>query len=120
MIVETTVTIGSLTLTVRELTAGEIRARLMLQSVTPPSDALHELLFGEFRVADLLDFSDLTAEQVETLKPSEMRALWQRIREVNADFFAMLGRLMALPAPAASQATPSETQPAASSSPPLH
>lgn len=117
MIVETTITVGEARVTVRELTVAEIRARLELQSLTLPKDALHELLFDEFRVADLMDFSDISEAQVEAAKPSDLRALWARIREVNADFFATVARLKALPAPE----TPpddSATQPATSSAVP--
>ncbi len=117
MIVESTITIGGLTLTVRELTAGEIRARLESAAVTPQTDALHVLLFEDFQVADLLDFSDLTAAQVEDLKPSEMRLLWERVKAVNADFFGLQARLLALPAPTTSPA-PTDAPPTASSEPP--
>lgn len=117
MIAAGTCEVGGVAVTVRELTVGEIRAKLAAGAASIPTDALHVLMFDEFSVGDLLEFSDLTAAQVESLKPSELREVWRRVQEVNADFFALRARLLAL-APAlesTSQAGP--TPPEASSEP---
>lgn len=100
MIATGTCSVGGLAVTVRELTVGEIRSKLAAGMASVPTDALHVLMFGEFSIGDLMEFSDLTAQQVEGLKPSELREVWRRIHEVNADFFALCARLLALaPAP---------------------
>lgn len=121
-----TVRVGGADVTVRELTVGEIRA--LLQG--PPRvarDGVELLLFQDIFVPELPGFCDVSDAAIDAATPSEIRALWRRIEEVNADFFGLRGRLLALspPAEGATEAstqpgTPSsdETPPAASSAPP--
>lgn len=84
-----------LAVTVRELTVGEIRAWLAglagLQL-----DLVDALLLGDITPQDLARLSSLTLAQVETLTPSQLRLVLDAAREVNADFFALLGKIVSL------------------------
>lgn len=78
---------------VKELTLGEIRAWLK-ESATAPGDVVDATIFEDFDVQDLRYMTDLQADQLDTLTPSECRALAAICQEVNADFFAMRKRVV--------------------------
>lgn len=116
MIVETTIEVGGIKVTVRELTVAEIRAMIEAAAVLPATDALQELLFDDFRATDLKTFTDLDDARMEGLKPSELRSVWERVEKVNADFFALRRRLNAVAVALAPQ--DGAIAPEASSAPP--
>ena len=97
------VMIGDRTVTVKELTTGEIRvwmAGLEAQLATP--DLVGLLLIDGVSLADLKVMSDLDDAGLEDLTPSEIQSLLAAAKEVNADFFRMRERieqLAALPIP---------------------
>ena len=100
MRVERKVLVGDREVTVRELTLGEIR-RWIAEAEQPPEPsqdvmaamamledpADHQALIGLERMTDY-PFAAL-----EALSPSALRDLLAACREVNADFFGMLGRV---------------------------
>ncbi|WP_054910966.1 phage tail assembly protein [Pseudomonas sp. NBRC 111135] len=84
------VTLGSLSVTVREMTVAQVRQ--LMDTITGDT-AGDCLLGGALRLHDLTVMSDLTAGQVEELRPSQLEELAQACREVNRHFFDMLERL---------------------------
>jgi hypothetical protein len=90
-----TVNLGDRAIEVRELTIGEIR-RMFLEAKGELSQlTLQDLLEGDFSAVakHFLRFTSLSIEEVEDLAPSELKRITEKIREVNADFFGMLGGL---------------------------
>lgn len=79
---------------VRELTVGEIRR--WLASKVGPGDVVDSLLFEEVALSDLSFLSDLDAAAVDALTPSEIDKVVSVAREINAVFFAMRERTVAL------------------------
>lgn len=88
---------GALSVTVRELTVAEIRARLAGEVATPGPVplAVDVVLWGEDPLKptvlpqDVFDFSDITAEDSERLTVSQRRELVGLVKSVNADFFGL-------------------------------
>lgn len=93
---------GVLEVEVRELTVAQIRALMMGEAVEPTEapTALDVALWGvdplagtvDILPADVPRFTSLTAEQAEQLTLRQRRALTDKIREVNADFFGLVAR----------------------------
>lgn len=81
--------------TVRELTTAEIRAWLRDVDASPDADVdlVGNMLFDDATFDDLMRMSDATAELLEQAPPSQIRALRDACKEVNADFFAMRLRI---------------------------
>lgn len=79
---------------VREMTVGEIRR--WLASKTEAGDLVDSLIFEEIALSDLSFLTDLPADVVDGLAPSEIRRVIDAAREVNPDFFAMRERTVAL------------------------
>lgn len=84
---------------VLELDVSEIRAHLRKAAeVFTGSDGEFDvtgvLLFDGVSFADLLAMSDVTAEELGRLAPSEIKVVIAACREVNADFFGMRARLL--------------------------
>lgn len=77
---------------VRELTVGEIRAWLKEPFAGAEPDVVGALLLADtgMTLADLQRFTTLDAATLEAATPSALRALALRVKEVNADFFALL------------------------------
>ena len=80
---------------VRELTVGEIRAWLK-DSGMVSGDLVDAALFEEFSLPDLQRMTNLTTEAIAGLAPSDLREVFKACEEVNADFFAMRSRALAL------------------------
>jgi len=74
---------------VRELTVAGVRQMLLPDA---SDDVLGAALFGEVRLVDLCLMTSLTAEDIETLRPSQLRQVLEACQELNRDFFAMLAR----------------------------
>lgn len=87
--------VGGKAVQVRELTVGEIRAWLK-DAAAPGGDLVDAALFEEFSLSDLCRMTTLKAEDIDPLSPAEIRSIATVAQEVNADFFAMRGRLAAL------------------------
>lgn len=88
-------TIGALSVDVKELTVGEIRAWLRA-SASPAGDVVDATLFEDFDAQDLCAMTTLTAAELDSLTPSECQALAAVCKEVNADFFAMRQRVVVM------------------------
>ena len=87
--------LGGRAVQVRELTVGEIRAWLK-DSGMVSGDLVDAALFEEFSLPDLQRMTDLTTAAVAELTPGELRQVFAACEEVNADFFAMRSRALAL------------------------
>ena len=80
---------------IKELSLGEIRA--WLASVVNQSeggDVVDALLFEDFDPAALVRMTDLTAADLDSYTPSDLRRLAAVCRELNPDFFAMRERMV--------------------------
>lgn len=91
------VKVGEVTATVKELTVAEIRAWLKdLEAAdeTEEPDLIGLALFEEVSLDDLRKMVSITAEEADNLAPSELRQLIEVAKELNADFFALRGRLL--------------------------
>lgn len=112
MVLHKQIEVGGLSVTVRELTVGEIRAWMKRMAEGVDSDVVGELLLEEVGVSDLLSMCDASREQLDTLTPRQLRELYAACEEVNRDFFALrarveaLGRKILAPASPGSNATP--------------
>lgn len=82
--------IGDLDVICRELTVGQLRG--MMQAV-PDGDLVADFLFSEARLNDLEKFCNLTREQIDGMRPSDLRVVVEACKEANPDFFAMLARV---------------------------
>ena len=74
----------------RELTVSAVRQLLSAQS---SGDAVTEALFPDVRLDDFKLMSSLSAEDIESMFPSDLAKVLEGCREVNRDFFGLLGRL---------------------------
>jgi hypothetical protein len=122
MRVTETVETGAGAVTVRELTVGEIRqwlAGLATRASEAEVDVVGELLIEGFALSDLPLFVGASLPATESdaaLTQSELRAIFEAARRLNADFFGLRDRLlqagMATPAIApAGLSTPSNAPP---------
>ena len=59
------------------------------------AELVDSVLFEELSLADVQALSDLSADQIEALSPSQLRLVIDLAKEVNRDFFALLRRLEA-------------------------
>lgn len=81
---------------VKELTLAELRAWLEVASTRLSFDLVDELFSEQdLLVSDLPFFSDIEAESLEGLAPSEIDPLVAKIREVNQRFFVTWKRRLA-------------------------
>lgn len=78
---------------VRELTVAGVRKMLMPDAT---DDVVGAALFEEVRLVDLQRMTSLSTEDVEALRPSQLRQVLDACREMNRDFFAMLARLASI------------------------
>lgn len=90
-----TKTIGAYTFEVRELIVAEIRIWLadLLNQHEP--DLVAEALFEELSLGDIPRLTSLTAEQLESMAPSEIKQVIALAKEVNGDFFGLRAKLRA-------------------------
>lgn len=107
MRLEKTLSFDSGSVTVTELTVGEVRAWLADEGRldTTAFDLLlvETLSGGDLLPADLLRFTDLSMPKLDDYAPSELRQVVEAVRAVNSAFFAIQARLGAV-APMLSQA----------------
>jgi len=82
------------TVTVRELTVGEIRDWLRdMDARNAPLDLVDGMLLTELAISDLCRMSDLPEDALDDLTQSEIDRLLEAARELNPHFFGMLARL---------------------------
>lgn len=90
----TTVQVAGETVSVRELTVAEIRN--WFKTIDQREiDTISSILFEDLSLEDLPLLSDITAERVEALPPSELAKLIVAIKEANSAFFSLRGKLFA-------------------------
>lgn len=87
--------VGERKIAVRELTIGEIRNWLK-ESGAVSGDVVDATLFDDFSLPDLTMMTSLVPESINAMTPSEIREVRRVAEEVNADFFAMRSRVVAL------------------------
>lgn len=92
-----TVEVDGRTITVRELTVGEVRAWLaaLAAGSLPATDAVGALLFEDFTLPELALFADF-GPSCDGLAPSDLRRIYGAARRLNPDFFGMRDRLAAI------------------------
>ncbi len=88
-----TLTVGAHTFEVRELTVADIRLWLKDLLETTEPDLVAEALFDDLSLGDLPRLTSLTADQVESMTPSEIRQVIEAAKAVNADFFGLRQKL---------------------------
>lgn len=83
------------TVTVRELTVGEIRAWLAEAEAADVDgvDVVGSLLFEDMALADLSRMTDITAEEMDALPLSVINQIKGVAKALNADFFALRQRI---------------------------
>lgn len=99
------------TVVVRELTLAEFRAWFAAAARDQAVDAFHALLLEDCSLADVAAFTDLQMSEIEDLTPSQMRAVWAEVQEVNQSFFTVLGRLREARAASSSSSPSSKAAP---------
>ena len=87
--------VGGRKIAVHELTVGEIRNWLK-ESGAVSGDVVDATLFDDFSLPDLTMMTSLVPEAINAMTPSEIREVRRVAEEVNADFFAMRSRVVAL------------------------
>lgn len=87
--------LDDLKVTVKELTVAEVRAWLV--DLTAPKgssvDVVSALLFEESDLTDILRMTDLPAEQLDALPPSELEKILAVCQQLNSHFFSLRRRL---------------------------
>lgn len=81
--------IGELDVVCRELTVGQLRG--MAQAVID-GDLVDAYLFADLRLSDLPQMCNLSRDQIDGMRPSDLRVVVEACKEANPDFFAMLAR----------------------------
>lgn len=85
---------GGLGISCRELSVQEIRDWLknLSEGIDDP-DPVGDTLIEAVSLADLMRMSNATPAQLDSLAPSQLRALAADCKEVNSDFFALRERI---------------------------
>ena len=92
--------LGNTSVTVRELTVLQVRN--WLAEVVQPSvqsDIVDQALFGDCALSDLQRMTSLSSEQIDQLRPSQLREVIALCKELNPDFFGFMARLVKPVAP---------------------
>jgi len=89
------VTVGGKKAVIRELTVSEIRAWLAAKS-GPVIDVVDAFLFEDLALSDIPMMSDISADEIDNLAPSQIDDVIAKIKEVNPRFFEMQARIAAV------------------------
>ena len=87
------VQVGALSVTVRELTFGEVRDWLVEAETGQAEDPLHALAMEECSLTDLARMSSITTAKLEDCTPSELADLMLACKELNPHFFRVRAAL---------------------------
>ena len=90
---------GDLPVICRELTVLQVRSWLEAAGQDRTVDVVAEVLFPSCSLDSLKRMTDLTDERINALRPSQVSAVIEVCRELNPDFFALLGRLSTIHRP---------------------
>lgn len=88
-----TLKLGDTSVTLRELTVGEVRGMLLSR---PEQDTVDYLLFDDITLGELMQMTDLSKETIDNLTQSELDTVRVKAKELNPHFFAMLNRIKEL------------------------
>ena len=94
--------LGSISVTVRELTVSQVRN--WLSAMVQPSgqhDIVDQAFFDDCALSDLQRMTSLSSEQIDQLRPSQLREVIALCKELNPDFFGFMARLVKPAAPTA-------------------
>lgn len=84
---------------VREMTVMQVREWMTaLQHQSEQRDLVSEALFADCSLADLQRMTSLTAADIDALRPSQVREVIALCKELNPDFFGLMGLLVRAPA----------------------
>lgn len=91
---------GSIVVTVRELTVLQVRNWLSELTKTPEEfDIVGLAFFAECSFGDLQRMTSLRPEEIDQLRPSELKQVVALCKELNPDFFGFMERLTTAPTP---------------------
>lgn len=88
-----TLKLGDNSVTLRELTVGEVRGMLLSR---PEQDTVDYLLFDDITLGELMQMTDLSKETIDNLTQSELDTVRVKAKELNPHFFAMMNRIKEL------------------------
>lgn len=83
---------------VREMTVLQVREWMASMQQAAPRDMVDDALFPECSLTDLRRMTTLSAADVDALRPSQVREVIALCKELNPDFFALMGLLVRAPA----------------------
>lgn len=84
---------------VREMTVLQVRTWMTeMQQPSAERDIVDEALFRDCSLTDLPRMTSLTAADIDALRPSQLRQVIDLCKELNPDFFALMGLLVKAPA----------------------
>lgn len=91
--------VGAISVVVRELTVLQVRAWLseISEARKDGFDPVDEAFFEECSINDIKRMTSLTEDQVNSLRPSQLREVIALCKELNPDFFGFMGRLLQAP-----------------------
>lgn len=85
-------------LTVKEIRAWfareEVRVKEQMEKGASEFDIVEEMLLRDVGLRDFLELTDLTKEEIDNAKPSELRAVMGKCKAVNDDFFVLRAKLL--------------------------
>lgn len=82
---------GEIRITVREMTVQQVRS--WLSEENPDEGLIDVAFFSDCSFSDLKRMSSLTDEQLDALRPSQLREVLAVCKELNPDFFDFLRRV---------------------------
>jgi len=88
------VTVGVLTIRVRELTVAEVRKWLQETAAQSWRDPIHATALDEVGLDELVRMTDVSAEDLEAYAPSQLAELVRVARRLNPHFFRLRDALM--------------------------
>ena len=88
-----TIKLGDKSVTLRELTVGEVRGMLMSR---PEQDTVDYLLFDDITLGELVQMTDLSLSDLDNFTQSELDAVRLKAKELNPSFFGMIERIKSL------------------------
>lgn len=86
----TVIQAGGIEVVCREMTVGELRAAITAEYAPDVVDAF---LFADARLSDIQAMTNLDAEKMSSMRPSDLRAVLDACKKANPDFFEMAARL---------------------------
>jgi len=87
------ITLGERTVTIKELTVGEVRDWLTEVENERAEDPVHALALSECSLSDLARMSDIGIKSMEAFTPSELVDLVKACKDLNPHFFRVRAAL---------------------------